>query len=69
MRSSIRDVHALDSRDQSRPVGARSRRQLGELGADLLERQADPLGEDDERDPPQHRARDSGGGPSRPARS
>jgi hypothetical protein len=32
-------------------------RQLGELLADLLERQADPLREDDEGDAPQHRAR------------
>src|SRR4051794_31576246 len=32
-------------------------RQLGELGADLLEREADALSEDDEGDPPQDRAR------------
>jgi hypothetical protein len=33
------------------------RGQLGELGGDLLEAQPDPLGEDDEGDPAQHRAR------------
>ena len=45
---------------EARPVAPVRRavaRQLGELGADLVERQADPLGEDDERDPAQHRAR------------
>ena len=57
IRSSIRALQLLDRRDQSRRVGARSRRQLGELGADLVERQADALGEDDEGDPAQHRAR------------
>jgi hypothetical protein len=44
---------------QTRPVAARRcsiRRKLGKLGADFVERQPDPLGEDDERDPPEHRA-------------
>ena len=36
-----------------RPVG----RELGEFVADLLEGQPDPLGEDDEGDPPEHAAR------------
>src|SRR5436305_10480766 len=36
-----------------RPVG----RQLGELPADFVEGQPNPLREDDERDPPQHRPR------------
>ena len=57
IRSSIRAVQPLDSRDQSRRVGARSGGSLVELGADLLERQPDALGEHDERDPAQHRAR------------
>ncbi len=45
---------------QPRPVSAAGRpvrRQLGELGADLAQRQPDPLGEDDEGDPSQYRAR------------
>src|SRR5262249_41525456 len=40
------------------PAGGRViRRQLCELGADLVERQAEALGEDDEGDPSQHPAR------------
>jgi hypothetical protein len=39
-----RDVHVAERRDQSRRVGAPVGRKLGELGADLLERQPDPLG-------------------------
>ena len=45
---------------EPRPVGARRHgvvRQLGELGADLLEREADLLREYDERDAPEHSAR------------
>ena len=57
IRSSIRDVHVAESRDQSRRVGAWWGRKLGELAADLLERQPDALGEDDEGDPAQHRPR------------
>ena len=57
MRSSIREDQLLDSRDQSRLVGARSGRQLVELGADLVERQPDALREDDERDPAEHATR------------
>ena len=57
MRSSMRAVQPLDRRDQSRRVGRAVRRQLGELRADLVEREADALREDDERDPAQHRAR------------
>ena len=64
IRSSIRAVQVLESRDQSRagrrPVGG----SLASSDADLLEREADPLGEDDERDPPEHRATDNGGGRS-----
>jgi hypothetical protein len=51
----------IDSRGllarQARPVAAGGRpvgRELGELLADLLEAQSHPLGEDDERDSPQH---------------
>ena len=54
IRSSIRSRPALR---QARPVAPRGRavgRQLGQLLADLVERQADPLGEDDEGDPAQH---------------
>ena len=40
-----------------RRVGDTVRGQLGELGGDLVEGEADPLGEDDEGDPAQHRAR------------
>ena len=58
-----------ESRDQSRRFGARSGGSLASSDADLLQRQADPLGEDDERDPAQHRPADSGGGPSRRART
>ena len=57
MRSSIRDVHPRERRDQSRRVGARSGRELGELRADLVEREPDALGEHDERDPAEHRPR------------
>ena len=45
---------------QALPVAARGGavgRELGELLADLVERQPDPLGEDDEGDPPQHAPR------------
>src|SRR5205823_922802 len=45
---------------QARPVAAGRRAvrgELGELRADLVERQPDALGEDDERDPPKHRPR------------
>ena len=44
---------------QTRPVPARGDavgRELLQLGADLVERQADPLGEHDEGDPAQRRA-------------
>ena len=68
MRSSIRVVQLADRRDQSRRVGRAVGGQLRELGADLVEREPDPLGEDDEGDPAQHRRAGSGGGPSRPAR-
>src|SRR5262249_10223662 len=43
-------------RREARPVAARRGavgRELVQLGADLVEREADALGEDDERDPPQ----------------
>ena len=56
MRSSILDVHVRERRDQSRRVGAWWG-ELGELGADLLERQPDALGEDDECDSAEHRPR------------
>jgi hypothetical protein len=45
---------------EARPVAARRRAvggELAQLATDLLEREADPLGEDDEGDPPQRRAR------------
>src|SRR6185312_12635851 len=45
---------------EARPVAARGdavRGQLGELGGDLLEAEADPLGEDNEGDPAEDRAR------------
>ena len=57
MRSSIRLGPALR---EPRPVALVRRavgRQLGELLADLLEGQPDPLGEDDEGDPAEDRAR------------
>ena len=58
MRSSIlRGPGAPRGATSRRRVGRVVGRELGELGADLVERQADPLGEDDERDPPQHGAR------------
>ena len=69
MRSSIRARPACSTAATSRggsergPAGS-----FAELGADLVEREPDPLREDDERDPPQHGPRDSGGGRSRPAR-
>src|SRR5205814_2344248 len=59
LRDALVDTRGPASRE-ARPVppGRRAlRRQLGELCADLLERQADPLGEDYERDAPQRRAR------------
>ena len=43
-------------------------RELGKLGADLVEREADALREDDEGDPAKPVA-DSGDGPSPPAQS
>ena len=50
IRSSIRFVQALEMR--ARPgASAPGGRKLGEFRADLLERQSDPLGKDDERDP------------------
>src|SRR5262245_33355067 len=45
---------------EPRPIAARGDavgRQPAEFRADLLERQPDPLGKDDEGDPPQHGAR------------
>ena len=57
MRSSIR---AAPAARQPRPVAARrarGRRAAWRARADLVERQPDALGEDDERDPAQHRAR------------
>ena len=56
IRSSIRaptGSTAATSRDGADAAG----RQLLQLDADLLQRQPDPLGEDDEGDPPQDRAR------------
>src|SRR2546430_438586 len=61
LRDALVDTRGPASRE-ARPVppGRRAlRRQLGELCADLLERQADPLGEDDERDAPQRRPREA----------
>ncbi len=64
-RSSSRDA-LVDTRApgirEPRPVaalGGAIRRELGQLRADLLERQADSLGEHDERDPPQNRPREA----------
>ena len=58
MRSSIRADHVLESRDQSRRVGARSGGSLASL-TDLVEAQAHPLGEDDEGNSAQDGARES----------
>ena len=44
------------------------RRKLRKLGADLLEREPDALGEDDEGDPAEDWRVDSGGARSLPAR-
>ena len=57
MRSSILDVHAAESRAQSSRVGAWCGRELRQLDADLVERQADALGEDDEGDAAKDRPR------------
>ena len=57
IRSSILDVHVAERRDQFAAGGRLVRRQLGELCADLVERQPDVLCEDDERDPPEYRPR------------
>ena len=54
MCSSIRSPQLAESFAQSCPSGTRSSGSLAEFRADLVERHADPLGEDDERDPPQH---------------
>jgi glyoxylase-like metal-dependent hydrolase (beta-lactamase superfamily II) len=54
IRSSIREVHPAESRDQSRRVGVMGRK-LRELVADLVERQPDALCKDDEGDPAEHR--------------
>ena len=57
IRWSIRLVHSPERRAQSPTRRDAIGRELGELRADLLERQPDPLREDDEGDPAQHRAR------------
>ena len=49
MRSSIRELQVAERRDQSRRVGAWWGG-LRKLSSDLLERQPDALGEDDEGD-------------------
>ena len=59
MRSSMRAVQALERRAQSRPVGARFAGSLASSRADLVERQPDVLGEDDERDAAQDRPREA----------
>ena len=53
----MRAVQLPDSRAQSARTGTWFAGQLPELDADLVERQADLLGEHDEGDPPQHRPR------------
>src|SRR5262249_158098 len=62
---------------EPRPIltrGGAARGQLGERGADLVERKSDALGEHDEGDAPQHRARKAAMagaralGPDEPAR-
>ena len=52
---SIRFVHSPERRAQSRASGHAVGGKLGELLADVLERQADLLGENDEGDTAQHR--------------
>ena len=54
MRSSMRRVQAAEIFAQSAGAGRAVFRQFGEFNADLLQRQAHALGEDDEGDPPQH---------------
>ena len=54
IRSSILAAQDAERRDQSRRLGTRLGSSLAELGADLGEREPDPLREDDERDAAEH---------------
>ena len=54
IRSSMRALQLRDSRAQSRRLGRAVGRQLGQLDADLVERQTHALREHDESDPPQY---------------
>jgi hypothetical protein len=59
MRASMREVHALDRRCQSRPVGARCAGSLASSVPISSRDKAHALSKDDERDPPQRRSREA----------
>jgi hypothetical protein len=59
IRSSIRCVQLADSFAQSARSGTRVVRKFREFDRDLLEREANLLREDDERNPPKDRAQEA----------